>query len=336
MHQVVDKLNAWSPAWAALAWAILWQSTAVIIVIAALAWLLRRSSPGVRYWLWQIAAIKLLLMPVWTVAIQLPALPEETRAVEAATTAVAMPERVSEPVPILRPGTGNAAEETGASLPPLAWWEEALSASRLGELSWQSWLLLGWAAVVVGQGARLLRQRFRLGVLLRQAAGPKNSELPALVKELAEGLGLRRVPAIRLTAVEVSPFVCGPWRPVLVLPQALLRSLDDNQRRQVLLHELAHVKRRDLVWGWLPVIARVLYFFHPLAHWVSYRIRLERELACDQLAMAVSGQTAADYAETLIRVVSHSSQPAVLKIAAGLNGDAGLQPPDAPSKETSV
>ena len=69
----------------------------------------------------------------------------------------------------------------------------------------------------------------------------------------------------------------------------------------------------------------MLYFFHPIAHWVSYRIRLERELACDQLAMAVSGKNAADYADTLVRVVSHTSQPSLLQAAvagsAGLNGN---------------
>jgi beta-lactamase regulating signal transducer with metallopeptidase domain len=84
----------------------------------------------------------------------------------------------------------------------------------------------------------------------------------------------------------------------------------------VLLHELAHVKRRDLLWGWLPEIARLLYWFHPVIHWVYYRLRLERELACDQLAMALSGQSAAGYAETLVRVVSHASQPALFQTAA--------------------
>ena len=47
-------------------------------------------------------------------------------------------------------------------------------------------------------------------------------------------------------------------------------------------------------------------FFHPVAHWACARIRLERELACDQLAMALSGGNAADYALVLVQVVSHA------------------------------
>ena len=92
-----------------------------------------------------------------------------------------------------------------------------------------------------------------------------------------------------------------------------MASLDRAERRQVILHELAHVKRHDLVWGWPVEIARIVYFFHPLVYWVAYQLRLERELACDQLAMARSGHPPADYAQTLVQVVSHASEPAAVR-----------------------
>jgi beta-lactamase regulating signal transducer with metallopeptidase domain len=125
-------------------------------------------------------------------------------------------------------------------------------------------------------------------------------------------------------AVAGSPFVCGVRRPKLVLPHALVGMLGGEEWRQVLAHELAHVKRRDLVWGWIPEIARVLYFFHPVAHWVDYRVRLEREMACDQMAMAVSGRGPAEYADTLVRVVSSASWGSILRtsVAVGLDGNA--------------
>src|SRR5581483_11936553 len=93
-------------------------------------------------------------------------------------------------------------------------------------------------------------------------------------------------------------------RPALVLPRATAAALTPEQLRLVLLHELAHVRRRDLLWGWLPEVARVVWWFHPVAWWVAARVRLERELACDQAALAHGGGSAADYAETLVRVVS--------------------------------
>lgn len=67
-----------------------------------------------------------------------------------------------------------------------------------------------------------------------------------------------------------------------------------------------------------------MYVFHPAVHYVAYRARLERELACDQAAMVLTGQGADGYASTLIEVVSRSSAPPALRAAmatARLDGD---------------
>ena len=184
-------------------------------------------------------------------------------------------------------------------------------------------MLAAWLLLLVSQVVRLVRLRIRLGRLLQHAEAA-TGEVANVLHETAECLGLKCVPRIVLVDPDCSPFVCGILRPVIVLPKNLLASLDDARMRQVLLHELAHVKRLDLMWGWIPELARIVYFFHPAVHWVNYRIRLERELCCDQLAMAYSGQDAAAYARTLVEVVSHTSVPPVLRTAAatsaGLDG----------------
>ena len=69
------------------------------------------------------------------------------------------------------------------------------------------------------------------------------------------------------------------------------------------------------MWDWIPAIARLLYVFHPAAHYIAHRARLERELACDQAAMVLTGQDAAGYASTLVAVVSRSSAPPALRAA---------------------
>jgi hypothetical protein len=72
MLAIVETLNELSPGWLALAVAILWQSSLLIVAVAAVAWIMRRASPAVRYWLWQLVAVKLLLMPLWTASIAVP------------------------------------------------------------------------------------------------------------------------------------------------------------------------------------------------------------------------------------------------------------------------
>jgi beta-lactamase regulating signal transducer with metallopeptidase domain len=317
MPEIVEYLNNRAAAWAGTVWAVTWQSMLLALVVGAVAFLLRRSSPAVRYWLWQIVAVKLLIMPFWTLAVPLPS--PITRAEPspspqaAANKAAPLPDDVQPDALDIEPLAPAAAPQ------PLG---EPSRRAGLAALDWRAWLLIGWTLVVATQVVRIAMQRLRLRRLLR-ATTPAD-DLAAQAERAAADLGLSRAPAAVLTDVDCSPFVCGLVRPTLVLPKSLTAALDPAALRHVLLHELAHVKRRDLVWGWLPEIARTVYFFHPVAHWVAFQARLERELACDQLAMAVTGSPAADYAQTLVRVVAHASEPSAFKTAVstlGLNGN---------------
>lgn len=321
MSALIDRLNAIAALWIDLVWAIVWQSSLLAVGIAAICFVWKRSSPGVRYWLWQIVAIKLLLMPFWTWAV-----PMTTSFVsEASETPAAAPPvivdvepfvpnddeaTVIEPPRITMIETSSLPAVHSAPTPSLP----APSASV--RVRWQSWLFVAWLVVILWQIARLVRQHRSLRQLLREAlSNAVDPRCAGLLRECAAEINLSRAPGLRFTEVECSPFVCGMTTPLLVMPRNLCARLDDIQLRQVLLHELAHIARRDLVWGWLPELARLLYFFHPIAHWSSGRIRLERELACDQVAMNFTGRPAADYAATLVHVVTHASAPSALQAA---------------------
>ena len=318
MSGFIHGLNACAEAWANLAWAVFWQSTFVIGGIALITLLLRRSSPTVRYWLWQIVAIKLLVMPFWTLAVPMPFLAGGSRPSSLPPTGAAYADSATADGASwpewAGPGStsmGDGAPRSGSVIPGLR------------SVTWRSWLFLGWAAILAFAVARLFRQRRQLGRLLGEAT-PAGKELSALVGELANESGLKRVPAVLLVDGDCSLFLCGLRRPVLVVPHSLLPSLHPGQLRQALLHELAHVKRLDLLWGWPMEIARIVYFFHPVVYWAGYQLRLERELACDQWAMSLSGGDAAEYANTLVQVVNHASQPPVIgrhaTVSAQLNG----------------
>lgn len=303
----IHTFNDWSASVTALAAAILWQSALLAGLVAVVCWLLRRSSPALRFWCWQIVALKLLLMPWWIVAIPLPAL-LSAGAAPLSPPAVHPPENhegapVAPPERLLAPPAGEVG--LAANTTP-SWFD------LLGQLTWRSWLVLAWLGGIAWQVGCLLVQHVRLSRLLSRATAAADPRLLTVVEQVAAQLGLSRRPALVLSDRIGSPFVYGLLRPVLVLPCGLLADLNPNHWREVVLHELAHLKRRDLWWGWLPALARTVYFFHPVAHWVWFRIRLERELACDQLAMTHAGRSAADYAEVLVRVVSHASMPALL------------------------
>ncbi|MDB5386346.1 MAG: blaR [Planctomycetaceae bacterium] len=169
-------------------------------------------------------------------------------------------------------------------------------------LSWKAWLMLAWMAGVSWYSFRILWQGISLNRRLRTAS-PAEIALVHRVRDATVRLGMRRCPEVRVLDDNISPFVYGLWSPKLILPLELSESFSPEQLELVLLHELAHVRRRDLIWGWIPEFCRILFFFHPLVHAMCYQIRFERELACDQLAIVTSGRDAATYAETLVTVI---------------------------------
>jgi HEAT repeat protein len=120
--------------------------------------------------------------------------------------------------------------------------------------------------------------------------------------ELADRLGLDRVPLVLASDRTDMPFATGFWRSAIVLPAAA-REWTEDRLRVVLLHELAHVRRRDLVGHTLSRLACALYWFHPLVWAAARRLRDESEKACDDLVLA-SGARASDYAGHLLDIVA--------------------------------
>ena len=312
---IAEILNALAADWLDRMLAVLWQSTLLIAAAALVALLLRRASPRIRFWLWQIVIVKLLLMPWWTLGVPLldftsPPAARSTSAIASSETS--LPAAAS---PIMPVETNEPASPTHSiRRQPVA--STHISAS----LTWPSWLMLGWMIIIIGQFARLAVQYVRLSRLLRCAI-PADGDLVARTRRLSERLTLRRPPTVLVVESDCSVFVCGILRPLLVVPRNLL-TLDSRELDQVILHELAHVRYHDLPAGWPVEIARIVYFFHPLVRWIRRRIWLERELACDQLAMNTCDAKPSEYIDTLIKVITRISSPECPAgtIAAGLDG----------------
>jgi hypothetical protein len=92
-------------------------------------------------------------------------------------------------------------------------------------------------------------------------------------------VGLRRSKHVE------SPVVAGWWRPVILVPVGLLSGLPPAQVEALLLHELAHVRRHDVLVGRLQAVVETLLFFHPATWWISRQVREAREACCDDRAV---------------------------------------------------
>jgi beta-lactamase regulating signal transducer with metallopeptidase domain len=313
MTDVIEKVNAFSVESLDVILAVLWQSTVLMMVVAIALAAWQQLAPRLCCWAWRLVAVKLLVMPFWIVTIPLPQYVSN-----APTQSLAAPNAFGPHVIV------------GKSIAPMVEVENQDSSTATisatfapaPHIAWQAWLVAIWLGIVAAQLVRLVLQRVALHRLLASAR-PADETIRRIVADGGGQLHLSKLPDIQITDVEVSPFVCRMMRPVLVLPNSMASPCNKSQLRQIVLHELAHVRRGDLLWCWVTHVARLVYWFHPVAHWVAFRESLERELACDELAMSHSGATAAEYARTLIEAASRLAQPAVRRSVAAARLDGG-------------
>lgn len=150
-------------------------------------------------------------------------------------------------------------------------------------------LLVGLWALGAGFMALRLAGGHALSLRWKRQAVAAPGAWQSRLEALARRMDLRRPVRLLLVRWGHTPMALGLWRPVILLPAALLTSLTPAYLEALLAHELAHVRRRDYLANLLQGLAEVLLFFHPAIWWLSARIRAEREELSDQLAAQCLG-----------------------------------------------
>ncbi len=303
MSDTVALFGDWGAAWAPALWRAAWQGGIALGLAWGLCRLLPRLSPRVRCWLWRLAYLKLLVALAWSTPVPLPLLspgagpappaPASIQPPASAATRVGLPRRTT---------TGPASSGTPRPHSPAGTPSARSFAERVVGLA--GWLLLPWLAGVAWCTAPLARELAEARKLRRAAQPVADLEVSRTAAGLAARLGFRRPPPLLVADSLTSPLLLGVVRPAVVLPAALLTDSTDAEIRLMLAHEFAHLRRRDLLWSWLPAAAQALFFFHPLVWLGNREWRRVQETACDELALALTHAPAGDYGGVLVKVAA--------------------------------
>ncbi|NRB50135.1 MAG: M56 family metallopeptidase [Saprospiraceae bacterium] len=127
------------------------------------------------------------------------------------------------------------------------------------------------------------------------------------VQQLSIQLGVRKPVKIMASMKVQVPLVVGHLKPIILLPFGMLANLSPAQLEAILLHELAHVRRHDFLINLMLSILEILLFYHPVFWLLSNRILEERELCCDDIAVANCGNPRL-YARTLLLMEEQRQQ----------------------------
>ncbi|MCW5557347.1 MAG: hypothetical protein KIT22_05895, partial [Verrucomicrobiae bacterium] len=174
--------------------------------------------------------------------------------------------------------------------------------------AWLGWL---WMLGVLGLLAWQALSTWHFRRRIRQWPMLTDPRLWDLVDECRHEMGIRRGLEIRVARSVDNPCLYGVFRPVLLLPATLEDRLAQSEWRDVMLHELGHVRRLDPLWNSWMSILNAVHWFNPLVWWAAARMREDRELACDSLVLArKDSQGRRSYGETLLKLASFPAAPA--------------------------
>ncbi|MGP8198543.1 MAG: M56 family metallopeptidase [Limisphaerales bacterium] len=165
------------------------------------------------------------------------------------------------------------------------------------------WLWL-WAGGALFMAVCLGTSHFRIHRSVTRRRLLINEAVLNLLEDCKQRMGVRTPVTVVETVAVDGPCLFGVLRPRLLLPPGFTRDFSLDELRYVFLHELGHVKRNDILLGWLMAFLQVLHWFNPLV-WLAFsRMRMDRELACDALALShAEEQDNKPYGRTIVKLL---------------------------------
>ena len=275
-----------------------WQAAAIALVYWLTDAVLRKARSQTRYVLALATMLLMLISALATFAY------EETRGDAALSSS---PAAFSSQAMAAIGSSISGLKTAGTTTPPAL-----LPLSRF-----MPWLDVAWLLGVACLSTRTIGGWWLIHRLRRSMVLKAPEAVYANFVCLCERLGITRQVSLYISHHIQGPLTIGVVRSVVIVPASALMALSPEQLEAVLAHELAHVRRADYLWNLIQTMVETLLFFHPAVWWLGHRLREQRELCCDDVAV----ESCADplvYATALLRLEERRSQR--LNLAMALDG----------------
>ncbi len=275
---------------------LLCAMTLVLSVVLLAGFLLRRRSASLRHSIYAAGMVGVLFIPAASALLphwSLTLFPSQKIEPQTVTSAVPSADACPRSPIISIPDANRPSIQAAVSKPETVASFQVLVFSRDNAR--------GVVLVVWGIGAGLLFLRLSLSISAARKIVSKTRPLhEPMLEILCRTLKITRPVELRQSEIGIVPFTVGIRKPVVVLPENSDR-WPLEECRAVLTHELGHVARGDVFWQRLATFCCALYWFHPLVWFTARQLRIDREIACDDLVV-LAGEEPSTYASVLLRL----------------------------------
>lgn len=302
---MIDQINLISQGWWSWMFDMFWQASLVVVIVSAIDLLIRKWAwPQVRYALWTLVLLKLILPPTWAFSGSI--IPNIYMMVDNKIVEAKMNQDFSDEsgtlVPVKSNETSELSKENKIEPVPIIGKDESSLAAVESSISWKSYLMGFWLTGILIFGIILLKRLSKIKKWHLEQKSKKNIPVwfHELLVKVAKQLSIERLPSIVFSDQAISPAVYGVFRPVFLLPEKYVDTLTKEEAEHVLLHELAHVKRGDLVVHGICLFLQVIYWFNPFIIWARKQMKHVREICCDLTIANILREKTVRYRQTLI------------------------------------
>ncbi|MDP6446785.1 MAG: M56 family metallopeptidase, partial [Pirellulaceae bacterium] len=311
-YSLLELPIAWRLGWTLVHF--LWQGACLLLLVQMILLLLNRESANSRYLAMVCGLLAMAAMPVLTFSRLASSPPPATTGEVFASTG----ETSAETQPIATTASPRTRVSEVSSPQRAKQSDQPTSSGRHNATAnaWVPWLSAAWAIGVLMGSLRLIAGWWAIGALRKDRQFPcGEGAARAALDRMCAIVGVRAECVELIESARAStPLVVGWLRPAILLPVGMATGMTTSEMEAVFAHELAHIRRADYVVNLLQSLVETWLFFHPAVWLLSAWVRAERELCCDDIAVAAVGDRLA-YARTLAKL-AESARAAGLGVPA--------------------
>ncbi|MBL7816015.1 MAG: M56 family metallopeptidase [Saprospiraceae bacterium] len=273
----------------ALGWMVihsLWQATAIAIISGITAISVRKKSPQLRYWIHNAALLAVFVAAVVTFCIyfDFSKAPGHT---------IVIPEKLAGIPNVLAANTQPTISNQQSDAPL------SIEGMRMFFNNNIYLIVTVWVMGVALFILKLLGGISYVYYLRSRLNFPADEYWLEMAESLGQKAGVKKTIELVESALVRSPLVVGHVKPMILFPIGAINKLNPQEVEAILAHEIAHILRNDYIFNIIQSVIEALFYFHPAVWWISANIRTERENCCDDVAIALCGNSMT-YAKALV------------------------------------
>jgi beta-lactamase regulating signal transducer with metallopeptidase domain len=298
--QVIDTLHQLSLNFISIAEKEILFSSLLFLIVSLLAWILKNQRPYLHYGLWTLVLLRLVLPTDFSLSVSARELLSKLPGIETVahdqgfSSAAESKISASSAVAVEEILENKSSSELSSGSPTNSSWFEVVS--------WQLVLFCAWLLGMLVFAFIFVKRYFHYHRIAATAKEVNDPQIASMLNSWRQTLQIRR--RVRLVYSDdcLSPFTIGVFRPVIYLPDLLLKSSLPTIE-SVVAHELAHIRNWDDLWIKLQNIVQLLYFFHPVVWLTNSQLNRLREKICDELVLSKGTISPKAYGSSMLSVL---------------------------------